>query len=119
VNEPLTNEQQAALRASAIAKLRRIEADLDRSEEIHHYRERLASHMVSPSQREWANEALRDLQRAGEDIPDSLIRPPRPRKMRVPKNSPPALLIDGSALRLNIKRILDQVDPGSSGGQTA
>ena len=67
--------------------------------------------MTTPSQRESFNESLRDLQRAGEDIPDWWIQPPDTIKYRAVKSEPEESWISGSALLADIKRALAIVDP--------
>jgi hypothetical protein len=111
MDESLTDERRAELNARAIERLRRQAAEFERSEEIHRYGEKGQVQMTSPQQREWFNEALRDLQRAGENIPDSMIRRPITRKWRAVKSAPLEDWIDGSALLSDIKRALALVDP--------
>jgi hypothetical protein len=111
MDKSLTDQERVDLRASAIRRIRDIEADLDKSEEIRRYKERGHSHMVAPAQRAWFNEALRDLQRAGENIPDSLIRRPSKIKWKAVKGAPVEDWINGSDLRADIKRMLAEVAP--------
>jgi hypothetical protein len=111
MDESLTDQERVQLRAHAIKRIRDLKADLDESEGLYHYEQRGASHMVPPFQRERFNEALRNLRRVGEDIPDALIRPPQPIPLRPAKTAPIEGWIDGSMLRADIKRMLERVDP--------
>jgi hypothetical protein len=111
MDESLTAEDRAALKARAIERLRRQAAEFERSEEIHRYREKGQVQMTSPQQRESLNEALLDLRRAGETIPDYLIQRPYTVKWRAVKTAPKEDWIDGSAVLADIKRALAIVDP--------
>jgi hypothetical protein len=111
MDESLSDSERTALKDRAIARLRSQAAELERRHEGHRYKERGESMMTGPEERDSFNEALRHLQRAGEDIPSSIIRPPRPIKWRPVKTAPIEDWIDGSALLADIKRVLAQVDP--------
>jgi hypothetical protein len=111
MDESLTDEERAELKEKAVKALRTMEADLDRSEEIHHYTERGQAQMIPPARYEWFNEALRDLQRAGEAIPDWRIRPVHTIKWRPVKRAPLEDWADGSSLRTQVKQVLATVDP--------
>lgn len=106
----LTDDERTELKAGALKRLRDLEASLDRSEEIHQYEERGLSHMVPPSEYEAFNRYLRDLQRAGENIPDWAIRPPHTIKWRAAKSAPLEDWANGSMLRAEIKRVLKTID---------
>jgi hypothetical protein len=109
----MADSKAADLRASAIQKLRSLEASLARSAELHRSGEQGQghSHVAPPSQHEAYNEALRELQRAGEAIPDASIRPAITIRTRVSQGAPLQDWVSGSALHADIKRILAQVDP--------
>ena len=111
MDESLTAEDRAALKARTIERLRQQAAEFERSEEIHHYREKGQVQMTFPAQREWLNEALLDLRRAGESIPDYLIQRPHTIKYRPTRTAPKEDWIDGSAVLSDIKRALAIVDP--------
>lgn len=105
------DETAAELKARAIASLRSMEASLDSSEQRHRYTERGQSHVGPPSWHESYNDALRLLQRAGEDVQDWEIRPPHLMTVKLGNKGKPAEWIDASGLRADIKRILARVDP--------
>jgi hypothetical protein len=107
----LSAEERAALKARAIERLRGQAAGFEQSEKNHRYREQGLSQMTSPQQHEWFNESLRDLQRAGEDIPDWMIKPPTLVKYSPTKRVPRQDWINGSYLHADIKRVLAKVDP--------
>ena len=111
MDESLTDEERAALKARAIERLRSQAAELERRHQGHGYKERGESFMTIPEERISFNEDLRDLQRAGEDIPDWMIRPPRTIPMRAAKTAPVEDVIDGTGLLAEIKRVLAEVDP--------
>ena len=111
MDESLTDEERAALKADAIRSLRDQEAELERRHAGHMYKERGQVMIAAPSERESYNDALLKLQRAGEDIPDWMIRPPHTIKWRPMKAAPLEDWIDGSAVLADIKRMLAQVDP--------
>lgn len=107
----MADAKAADLRASAIKKLRSLEASLARSAGLHRSGEQGHSHVAPPSQHEAYNEALRELQRAGETIPDASIRPPITIRTRAAQGAPLQDWVSGSALHADIKRVLAQVDP--------
>ena len=107
----MADSKAADLKDSAIKKLRSLEASLARSEGLHHSGQQGHSHVVPPSQYEAYNEALRELQRAGEAIPDALIRPAITIRTRATQGAPLQDWVSGSALRADIRRVLAQVDP--------
>src|SRR6476659_2336952 len=107
----MADSKVADLRASSIKKLRSLEANLARSASLLHSGEQCQSNVVPPSQHEAYNEALRDLQRAGEAIPDASIRPAITIRTRAVPGAPLQDWVSGSALHADIKRVLAQVDP--------
>jgi len=111
MDESLTSEERADLKARAIARLQSQAAELERRHQGHQYKERGERFMTGPEARESFNDALRDLQRAGEDIPDWMIRPPHAIKWRPIKTAPLEDWIDGSGLLSDNKRVLVMVDP--------
>jgi hypothetical protein len=106
----MDDAKAAHLKDSAIKKLRSLEASLTRSAGRHGSGEPGHSHMVSPSQHEAYNEALRELQRAGEAIPDAAIRPAITIHTRATQGAPLQDWVSGSALHADIKRVLAKVD---------
>jgi hypothetical protein len=100
----------AHLKDNAIKKLRVLEASLARSARLHSSDKQGHSHIVSPSHYEAYNEALRELQRAGEAIPDASIRPAITIHMRATQGAPLQDWVNGSALHADIKRVLAKVD---------
>lgn len=106
-----SDEVRAELRTKALESLRTLKKELDRSEEIHGYEAKGVAHMGIPLWHEIYNDALRDLQRAGEDIRDSEIRPPVMHRFRASKRAPVEDWINASALRHSIKRVLERVAP--------
>lgn len=113
MSEILTDEERARIKARAIASLRRLEAELDGSEDIHRYQEMGQVQMGTPVLQETYNDALRDLQLAGEDIPDWMIRPAHTIPYRAHKRAPLEGWINASGLLSDIKHLLKRVNPQS------
>jgi hypothetical protein len=111
MDESLTDEQRAALKARAIERLRRQEASLERSHQINPYRERGEIMLTPPSALDSYNQDVRDLRRAGEAVPGWYIREPYLIDWRQGKHGKPMKMIDGSGLLSDIKRVLEIVDP--------
>ena len=107
----LTADGRAARKARAIETQRDLQADLERLDELHRYRENGQCMMISPSLHAWYLMALRDLQCAGEDIPDAMVRPPDTITWRPVKGVPLRDWIDGSVLLDDIACVMALVDP--------
>ncbi len=105
------DSDKAELRAKGLATLRNIERDLDRSEELHRYQERGEDHAGSPILHEQYNDALRQLQQAGEPIREEEIRPAVTRRARASKHAPLEDTINLSLLRSKVKQMLARIDP--------
>jgi hypothetical protein len=110
MDESVTAEERAALKDRAIKRLRDMKAELERTDQIHRFRERGMTWHDLPSRHESMNQALRDLQRAGENIPDWMIRPPVTHKWRASTRAPLQDWIDGWGLLSDVNRALEIVD---------
>jgi hypothetical protein len=99
------------LKTQALASLRGLERELDRSMENDHDVQRRKDQLVSPIWHEQYNHALRQLQQAGEDIKDVEIRPAVTSRYRAGKHAAVEDWISAPTLRGNIKRVLARVDP--------
>jgi hypothetical protein len=111
MDETLSVEERAALKARAIASLRQQEADLEKSHAIHRYQERGLNMLTSPKQLDWYNRDVRDLQRAGESVPNVYLRAPHIIRQKPNPKGPMMDWIDGSNLLADIKNVLALVDP--------
>lgn len=111
MDESLTDEQRAELKARAIERLRTQEAQLERSEQLHRYEERGENMLKPPHMLDSYNRDVRDLQRAGAPVPDWYIREPHLIDWKQGKRGKPMKMIDASALLSDIKRVLEIVDP--------
>lgn len=111
MDESLTDEQRAEIKARAIERLRIQKADLERSHHIHRYEERGQSMLTPPSALDSYNRDVLDLQRAGAAVPNLYMRKPDLIDWRQGKRGKPTKMIDGSALLADFKRVLEIVDP--------